>query len=164
MWYMIKPVRVNVDVPQPRPVVFDFLDVMANHESFTDHALTEWTCSGPARGVGSKAAVTATAGGRADRVAIEVVSADPPAKIVEQNVGAGGRRTANGTYYLEERPDGGTHIVFEYAWKTAPLSERIAAPLVRAAVRRINGRAMQRLAERLADQVTATAAAETTEV
>ena len=63
---------------------------------------------------------------------------------------------ANGTYYLEERPGGGTHIVFEYAWQTAPLSERLAGPLVRATLRRINERAMERLAERLAAQATPT--------
>ncbi len=145
-------------------MVFDFLDVMANHESFTDHALTDWTCSGPARGIGSKATVTASAGGREDRVEIEVVAAEPPATIVEENVGAGGRRIANGSYHLEERPGGGTHIVFEYAWKTAPLSERLAAPLVRAALRRINARAMERLAERRAAHVAAMPPADTADV
>ena len=156
MWYMIKPVRVSVDVPEPREAVYDFLDVMANHESFTDHALREWTCSGPERGVGSQAAVSVHAAGRTERVEIEVVSARAPAEIVERNVGAGGRRVAHGTYYLEERPGGGTHIVFEYAWQTAPLSERLAAPLVRATLRRINERAMERLAEQLEAHVAAT--------
>jgi hypothetical protein len=135
---MIKPVQVSIDVPQPRASVYDFLDVMANHECFTDHALTNWECSGPERGVGSKARMTASAGGRSGTIEIEVISAVPPAEIVEQNVGAKGRRVAHGTYRLDDLPGGGTRIGFEYAWRQAPLSERLAAPLVRAALKRIN--------------------------
>lgn len=147
---MIRPVEVAIEVPQPREVVYDFLDVMANHESFTDHALRDWTCSGPERGVGSKAAVTSVAGGRPDRIDIEVVSAKAPEMIAERNVGAGGRRVGNGTYRLVELPDGGTRIRFEYVWSAAPLSERLMAPVARAMLRRVNARAMERLAEQLA--------------
>ena len=88
-------------------------------------------------------------------VEIEVVAAERPQTIVEQNVGAGGKRIANGTYILEELPQGGTRIVFEYAWQQAPLSERIAAPLVRAYLTRENNRAMARLAEQLASRFAA---------
>jgi hypothetical protein len=80
---------------------------------------------------------------------IEVIAAQRPATIVEQNVGAGGRRIGNGTYMLEELPSGGTRIVFEYSWKQAPLSERLAAPIVRSMLRRANEQAMHRLAEQL---------------
>jgi carbon monoxide dehydrogenase subunit G len=151
MWYM-KPVRVTIDVPTPRQEVYDFLDVMANHEPFTDHMLRDWRYSGPDRGVGSKARVTVKAGGRTDQIEIEVVSADPPAKIVERNVGAGGRRIGYGTYTLAELPDGGTRVQFEYSWEQAPLSERLTAPMIRAILRRGNERAMKRLAERLAQR------------
>ena len=72
-----------------------------------------------------------------------------PVRIVEQNVGAGGKRVANGTYTLSALPGGGTHVQFEYAWHQAPLSERVMSPLVRSMLRRANERAMQRLAERL---------------
>jgi carbon monoxide dehydrogenase subunit G len=149
MWYM-KPVKVSIEVPYPREDVFDFLDVMANHEPFTNHILREWKYSGPDRGIGSKARVKVSAAGRIDTVDIEVVSAQRPAEIVEQNIGAGGRRIANGTYTLAELPGGGTKIAFEYAWRQAPLSERLASPLVRATLRRANEQAMQRLAEQLA--------------
>lgn len=146
----MKPVRVQIDVPEPREAVYEFLDPMANHEGFTDHLLKDWRYSGPDRGVGSKATVTVKAAGRSETVDIEVVAAEPPARIVERNIGAGGKRVANGTYMLEELPGGGTRIDFEYAWQTAPLSERLAAPLVRGMLRRGNQRAMQRLAEQLA--------------
>jgi carbon monoxide dehydrogenase subunit G len=149
MWYM-KPVDVNIEVPYPTEEVYDFLDVMANHEPFTNHMLRDWEYSGPDRGVGSKAKVKVSAVGRTETVDIEVVSADRPKTIVEQNIGAGGRRVANGTYKLAQLPSGGTRIAFEYSWQQAPLSERLASPLVRAFVRRSNEVAMKRLAEQLA--------------
>ena len=87
------------------------------------------------------------------------MSAERPEKIVEQNVGARGRRVANGTYIREALPGGGTRIKFEYAWQRAPLSERLASPVVRAVLRRGNERAMQRLAEQLGAQQRAAATA-----
>jgi hypothetical protein len=104
--------------------------------------LRDWEYSGPDRGIGSKARVTATAGGRSDTVEIEVIAAARPNTIVERNVSAGGRRIATGTYRLEPLPSGGTRITFEYAWQRAPLSDRVAAPLVRAILTRGNQRAM----------------------
>ena len=105
---------MTIDVSTPRDEVYNFLDVMANHEPFTNHMMREWEYSGPDRGIGSKARVKVSAGGRTDTIDIEVISADP-ATIVERNIGAGGRRIATGTYTLEDLPSGGTRIVFEYA-------------------------------------------------
>lgn len=137
------------EVPYPREDVYDFLDVMSNHEPFTDHMLRDWEYEGPERGVGSKAKVKASAAGRTDSIEIEVVAAERPTRIVERNVGAGGRRVANGTYVLTELPGRGTRIMFEYAWQRAPLSERLASPLVRGILRRGNERSMRRLADKL---------------
>ena len=119
MWYM-EPVQVTIDVPQPVEEVYDFLDVMANHEPFTNHILKDWEYSGPDRGVGSKARVHVSAGGRTDTVDIEVVDAERPSRIVERNIGAGGKRVANGTYTLSELPSGGTHVQFEYCLAADP--------------------------------------------
>jgi carbon monoxide dehydrogenase subunit G len=152
---------VTTDVPFPREDVYDFLDVMANHEPFTNHVMQDWEYSGPERGIGSKARVKVKAGGRTDTVDIEVVAAERPSTIVEQNVGAGGRRIANGTYILESLGGGSTRIVFEYAWQQAPLSERLASPVVRSVLRRANQRAMERLAEQLAARQPAGAAVQT---
>lgn len=141
----MKPVRVSVDVPQAREDVYDFLDVLANHELFTDHMLRDWRSEGPARGVGAKAKMTAVAGGRTDALDMEVIDAERPARTVERNVGASGR-VMTGTYTLAELPGGGTRITFESAWLRVPRSEALAAPLVRAVVRRGNKRSMERLA------------------
>ena len=116
----MRPVRVSVDVPDRREEVYDLLDVMANHELFNDHFLVDWTCTGPPSGVGSRARMRGRTAGRGDVIDIEVVSADPPAAIVEQGTGANGRRRTTGTYLLQELPGGGTRIVFELAWRRAP--------------------------------------------
>jgi len=149
----MRPVKVTTEVPYPAEEVYDFLDVMSNHEPFTNHMLRDWEYAGPDRGVGSRAKVKATAGGRTESIEIEVVAADRPTRIVERNVGAGGRRVANGTYVLDGLPGGGTRITFEYAWQRAPLSERLASPLVRGILRRGNERSMRRLADQLATAV-----------
>jgi uncharacterized protein YndB with AHSA1/START domain len=155
MWYMPSPVPVSIDVPQSREDVFSFLDVLANHEPFTDHMLVDWSTSGPDRGVGAKARVYSKAGGRKEPVDIEVVDADPPARIVERNVSAKGKRVGRGTYELTDLPHGGTHVTFTYSWDQAPLTDRLLAPLVRAVLRRGNTRAMERLAEQLRTHVAA---------
>jgi hypothetical protein len=145
----MKPITVSVDVSRAREDVFAFLGVMRNHERFNDHMLSGWEYAGPPCGVGSSATVRTKVAGKTDSLVIETVSCTPPVEIVEQNVGAGGRRRANGTYVLEALPTGGTRIRFEYAWREAPLSERLLSPLVRAAMRRPLQRSMQRLAEEL---------------
>jgi hypothetical protein len=146
---MPNPVSVSIDVPQPRSEVFAFLDVMANHEPFTNHMLIDWSYSGPDRGVGSRARVHSKAGGRTEVVDIEVVDAQEPSRIVERNVSAKGKRVGTGTYELAELPAGGTRVTFTYSWLQAPLADRALAPVVRSILRRGNERAMQRLAELL---------------
>jgi carbon monoxide dehydrogenase subunit G len=145
----MKPINVSVEVEQPRDRVFAFLDVMRNHERFTDHMLSSWRYAGPERGVGSTARVRTKVAGKTDSLLIETVSSAPPVEIVEHNVGAGGRRRASGTYTLEALPSGGTRIRFAYAWDEAPFSERLLAPLVRAVMRRPLQRSMDRLAQEL---------------
>jgi Polyketide cyclase / dehydrase and lipid transport len=145
----MKPVTVSIDVPQPPQQVYDFLDVLANHEPFTNHFLTNWRYAGPDRGVGARATVTSTLAGRAE-VAFEVVEAEPPRRIAEQNTSAKGRRVARGTYVLEPLPGGGTRVRFEYAWLRAPVTDRVLEPVARAVLRRANQSAMRRLAGQLA--------------
>ncbi|UAX51991.1 SRPBCC family protein [Streptomyces sp. A144] len=145
----MKPVTVSIGVPQTPEQVYDFLDVMAHHERFTDHYLSDWRCGGPARGVGARATVTAALGGTKTGVAIEVVEADAPRRIVERNVSAGGRRLAHGTYTVEPLPAGGARVSFTYAWERAPLADRLLAPVVRATMRRANRTVMRRLATEL---------------
>jgi hypothetical protein len=154
-----QPVTVTIDVPQPRTAVYDYLDVMANHEAFTDHMLTNWRVSGPATGIGSKAHVTTKAGGMTDEAVIEVFEAEPGRMIRERSIGAKGKRIAHGTYTLSDLPDGGTHIEFEFALQQVPAMERPLVPFIRKAVRKGNERAMERLAALLAQDGQAAKAA-----
>ncbi|MEV0181867.1 SRPBCC family protein [Streptomyces sp. NPDC050625] len=146
----MKSVTVSIDVPQTPEQVYDFLDVMAHHERFTDHYLTDWSFSGPGRGIGSCATVTAALGGTKTDVTVEVVEADAPRRIVERNVSAAGRRPAHGTYTIEPLQTGGSHVSFTYAWARAPLADRLLAPVVRTTMRRANRTVMQRMATELA--------------
>jgi uncharacterized protein YndB with AHSA1/START domain len=143
----VKPVTVTVDVPNPCAEVYEFLDVLANHERFTDHLMIDWQYSGPRAGVGARANARVKAPGSNENVDIEVIEANPPRRIVEESLSAGGRRRTRGTYTLTETPEGGTHVEFELAWLEAPRNERMTAPLMRAFMRRANGRAMRRLAK-----------------
>ncbi|WEB45151.1 MULTISPECIES: SRPBCC family protein [Streptomyces] len=151
----MKSVTVSIDVPQTPAQVYDFLDVMAHHERFTDHYLTDWRYDGPGRGIGSRATVTAALGGVKSDVIIEVVEAEAPRRIVERNISAAGRRLAHGTYTIEPLSTGGSRISFTYAWTRAPLAERLLAPAVRATMRRANHTVMRRLAAELARHVSA---------
>jgi len=143
----MKPVTVTVDVPNDREEVYAFLDVLANHEPFTDHMMVDWELSGPKAGVGATATAKVRTPGSNEIIEIKVIEADPPRRIVEESVSAGGKRLTRGTYTLEELPERGTDISFELAWLEAPRNERMAAPLMRAFMRRANGRAMRRLAK-----------------
>ena len=145
----MKPVTASIDVPQPRESVYAFLDVMANHEPFTNHMLVDWRYSGPPSGVGSKARVTTKLGGVTDEADIEVVEVEPGRMIRERNVGAKGKRVAHGTYQLTDLSDGGTHIEFTWALDKAPLADRALGPVLRGLLTRGNAKAMQRLAEQL---------------
>ena len=151
---MPQPVTVSVTVPQDREQVFDFLDLMANHEPFNDHLMRDWELSGPERGVGSKARVHTRALGMSDVVDIEVIDAEAPTRIVERNTAAKAGRTGQGTYTLDRLPDGGTRITFEYRWIVAPMIDRLTAPVARAYIRRNNTTALRRLAGLLSERDT----------
>jgi carbon monoxide dehydrogenase subunit G len=146
----MKPVTVSVDVAQPREAVYEFLAVLANHESFTRPMLVDYRCSGPERGVGAKARVTTVVGRIRSTADITVIEDVPPVRNVEENVSAKGKRRATGTYELVPSSGGGTRVSFTYAWQRAPLGDRIAAPLVRAMMRRGLQQTLERLAQQLA--------------
>jgi len=145
----MKPVTVSTTVPQPREQVYDYLDVLGNHEEFTDHFLRDWELSGPAAGVGAKARMRVAMPGPEDWIDMEVVEAERPRTNVEESTSAGGKRHTRGTYVLDDLPEGGTKITFTIEWLQAPLPERLGAPVTRAVMRRANGKAMERLAASL---------------
>lgn len=146
----MKPITVSTVIDRPREEVYEYLDVLANHEHFTDHFLTDWTASGPASGVGAKVRVKAKAPGAEQWLDIEVLEAKAPERTVENAVSAGGKRRTCGTYTLTELPGNRTLVEFEFGYLSAPALERPALPLMRPWLRRANEKAMERLAEQLA--------------
>lgn len=146
----MKPITVSTVIDRPREEVYEYLDVLANHEAFTDHFLTDWTASGPASGVGAKVRVKAKAPGAEQWLDIEVLEAKAPERTVENAVSAGGKRRTCGTYTLTELPGNRTLVEFEFGYLSAPALERPALPLMRPWLRRANEKAMERLAEQLA--------------
>lgn len=146
----MKPVTVSTAVAKPAAEVFELLEVLANHEAFLDHFLVEWSFSGPQRGVGAKGRARANTPMSQDWTEFEIVVAEAPSRIVEDGVGAGGKRHTRGTYRLEELPSGETEISFELEWLQASRAERLCPPLTRAFVRRPNRLALRRLAKQLA--------------
>jgi len=145
----MKPVNVSVTVPGPREEAYAFLEPLANHELFTDHLLVDWRYSGPDAGVGGQARAKVNVPISNERVEITMVEADPPRRLVEELIGAGGRRRTRGTYLLEDLGSDGTRITFELAWLEVPRAERLAPPLTRAFAKRANSKAMRRLAREL---------------
>jgi len=146
----MKPIVVSTTTDRPREEVYEFLDVLGNHEPFTDHMLVDWECEGPAAGVGAKATMRTNAPGPAQWIRMEVVEARAPEMIAEEAVSHGGKRRTRGTYTLTDRPGGGTDVRFELRYLETPLGDRLASPLLRAWLKRANQRAMDRLAGALA--------------
>ncbi|HET7507219.1 MAG TPA: SRPBCC family protein [Solirubrobacterales bacterium] len=145
----MKPVTVETTVARPPLGVFEFLDALANHERFLDHYLVDWEFSGPRRGIGAKARARVDAPASQDHFEFEVTEAEAPSRIVERGVSSAGKRETQGTYRLEPLPDGGTRIEFELAFLQLPRSERMIPGLTRAFARRVNAKAMRRLAKLL---------------
>jgi polyketide cyclase/dehydrase/lipid transport protein len=145
----VKPVTVSVDVPDPREEVFEFLNALSNRESFQDHLLVKWSYSGPERGVGARARARAAAPMSQDWNDKELIEADPPKRIVEEDVSAKGKRRTRSTYVLEDLPGGGARVSLEYEWLAAPRLERLTPPLNRAFMRRANRKSLRRLAKQL---------------
>ena len=146
----MNPVRVSTTVPKTREEVFAFLDVLGNHQPFTDHMLVDWTLSGPPAGVGAWARMRSNLPGPKDWVDMEVVESRRPECIVERTIGAGGRRRTRGTYTLTDATGGGTHVRFELAFERIPPWERPLMVLLRRWLERGNQKAMEHLRVTLA--------------
>ncbi len=147
----MQPVTVSIEIDRDPNQVYAFLDVLANHARCNDHLLTDWELSGPATGLGAKATATANVAGRREPVEIEVIETTVATTIVERNVSHGGVRVAIGTYRIAPADGGGARVTFEYAWQHMPRVERLAAPLVRALMRRALQRSLVRLRDELSE-------------
>ena len=148
----MKSVEVSTVIRRPIAEIYAHLDVLANHEAFTDHFLVDWQLAGPASGVGASVAMRVRAPGRSEEVELTVIEAEPPTRTVEETVGAGGRRRTRGTYTLEAIDADRTEVRFAIEPLEVPRSERPLWPLSRAWLRRQNARSLERLRAQLEGQ------------
>ncbi|HEX3736174.1 MAG TPA: SRPBCC family protein [Solirubrobacterales bacterium] len=143
---MPEPVTVSVEVARPRQEVFDYVDLVANHEGWLKHIYKDWRFEGPRRGVGAVAKARFDAPASREQVSFKVTESEAPERIVEEGESAHEKRQTRGTYRFTELEGGRTRIEYEYEWLKTPRSERIAPFISRAFMARTNGKSMKRLA------------------
>ena len=143
---MPDPVTVSVDVARPRQEVFEYVDVLANHERWLKRLYKDWSFEGPRRGVGAIAKAQVDAPSAREKVTFKVVESVAPERIVEEGESAHGKRETRGTYRFSELEGGRTQIEFELEWLKTPRSERFAPFISRAFMGRANGKGMKKLA------------------
>ena len=136
----MKPVTVSTTIDRPRDEIHAVLEDLMDHESFTDHFLTDFQRTETGIRVKGKGG-----GGWMEITAVESTLD----RIVEEGrSGRGGRRHTKGIYELTEQ-NGSTVVSFTNEIEPAGVGDRIAAPLIRAYLRRQNGRALERLKEQM---------------
>ena len=146
----MKPITVTTVIARPIEEVYDHLDVLGNHEAFTDHMLVDWKLSGPASGVGAIADVNSTLAGRKEPARFEVIEAERPTRILERSTAAKGRRVGTGEFRLLEVSPGQTEVTFTFSLVRAPVWERPLLPLLAPKLRKANQTSLERLTEQLA--------------
>ena len=148
----MKPVTATVTVRQPREEVFDFLDVLANHQRFTDHFLVDWELSGPAAGVGARARMRLKKPGPADWLDMEVVAGERrrrrPRSLRRQRAAAG--RAA--PTCSRKRPAAAPGSPSASSGSRRRSATVWATPVTRAIAGRSNAKSLRRLADLLNDR------------
>jgi carbon monoxide dehydrogenase subunit G len=138
----------TIDVDRPPAEVHELLDDLAAHRAFTDHYISGWELSGPARGVGATAKVKVK-GGRSEITVVE----STPSRIVEHGRGGpAGRWATTGTYELEPNGESGTRVTFRNTIDAPTVPERFIARKALLRLQRDNDRALERLREQLGDR------------
>jgi hypothetical protein len=136
----MKPVTVTTTIDRPRDEIYAVLEDLMNHEAFTDHFLTDFQRTETGIRVKGK--------GGGGWMEITPVESTPERIVEEGRSGRGMRRQTKGIYTLEAR-NGGTVVSFTNEIEPAGVGDRLAAPLIRAYLRRQNGRALERLKEQM---------------
>jgi hypothetical protein len=136
----MKPVTVTTTIHRPRDEIYAVLEDLMNHEAFTDHFLTNFQRTETGIRVKGK--------GGGGWMEITPVESTPERIVEEGRSGRGGRRRAKGIYELEQQ-NGSTVVSFTNEIEPAGVGDRLMAPVIRAYLRKQNGRAMARLKEQM---------------
>ena len=126
----MKPVTVTITIERPREEIYAVLEDLMNHESFTDHFLTDFQRTDTGIRVKGK-----SGGGWMEITPVE----STPERIVEEGrSGRGMRRHTKGIYELKPA-NGGTVVSFTNEIEPAGIGDRVMAPVMRAYLRKQNG-------------------------
>jgi hypothetical protein len=136
----MKPVTVTTTIHRPRDEIYAVLEDLMNHEAFTDHFLTNFQRTETGIRVKGK--------GGGGWMEITPVESTPERIVEEGRSGRGGRRRTKGIYELEQQ-NGSTVVSFTNEIEPAGVGDRLMAPVIRAYLRKQNGRAMARLKEQM---------------
>ena len=136
----MNPVTVTTTIERPREEIHAVLDDLMNHESFTDHFLTNFQRTETGIRVKGK--------GGGGWMEITPVESTLDRIVEEGRSGRGMRRHTKGIYELKPQ-NGSTVVSFTNEIEPAGIGDRLAAPLIRAYLRKQNGRALERLKEQM---------------
>ena len=136
----MKPVTVSITIDRPREEIYAVLDDLMSHESFTDHFLTDFQRTETGIRVKGK--------GGGGWMEITPVESSHERIVEEGRSGRGMRRHTKGIYTLEPR-NGSTVVSFTNEIEPAGFGDRLMAPVIRAYLRKQNGRALERLKEQI---------------
>jgi Polyketide cyclase / dehydrase and lipid transport len=136
----MKPVTVTTTIDRPREEIYAVLEDLMNHEAFTDHFLTSFERT--------EGGIRVKGKGGGGWMEITPVESSPERIVEEGRSGRGGRRRTRGIYELEPR-NGSTVVSFTNEIEPAGIGDRLMAPVIRAYLRKQNGRAMERLKEQM---------------
>jgi hypothetical protein len=136
----MKPVTVTTTIDRPREQIHAVLEDLMNHEAFTDHFLTNFQRTETGIRVKGK--------GGGGWMEITPVETTPERLVEEGRSGRGGRRRTLGIYELKPL-NGGTFVSFTNEIEPAGVGDRLMAPVIRAYLRKQNGRALERLKEQM---------------
>ena len=136
----MEPVTVTITIERPREEIHAVLDDLMNHESFTDHFLTDFQRT--------DAGIRVKGKGGGGWMEITPVESTPERIVEEGRSGRGMRRRTKGIYELKPQ-NGSTVVSFTNEIEPAGLGDRLMAPVIRAYLRKQNGRALERLKEQL---------------
>jgi hypothetical protein len=146
---MLETLTISSRVAQSPARVYSLLETLVSRAEFQDHLMGDWCFSGPVAGAGARATAKMTICGVTDTIEYEIVEAVPARRVVERHRLRRWGRVAEVGYTLGPLLDGGTHISLDFTWVEVPPLERLAAPLVHAAVHRFYTETLRRLGEQL---------------
>jgi uncharacterized protein YndB with AHSA1/START domain len=140
---------VSIVVDAPRERIFDYLQDIANHRTFTDHFLVDWHLTridSVGRGAGARFRVKAP-GNRFSWGDVTFTEVQRPHRIVEAGrTGKTNRIRTLGVYELAPGASGTTRVSFTFETEPATLADRIMESLgAQSWCKRKNAKALRRL-------------------